>query len=227
MPTDEETVDLYLSFAIYFVIFALQTLKFFLPYLEKHHHPVRKVQIVIALVGWAVSFLLGWLMITIVFLTMLASFLWNNVATLPAAPKWGEYLMIHQTFALHTGYMLANIFIYTRIILLDGGLSVKGHWIAAWLSFLLLFTRAVSEVLRNHDSMLPLSIAWAFLAIRAEFSSPSALISNTLGEQQIGQFCQANTLAVMTILVLLAIRFRFRRTRKYQRPGVEAIPLRE
>lgn len=219
------------AFAIWSLIFTMQAVWVLVPFFSNPTRAAtvgyRYVWVVIAQAGWTLTFSHERIVASMIFMTAIASFLWETVAALPPPATWKEYTLVHLPFTLHTGWITAATLVNVNVVLVYFGVSAQGQWIAALLSLLLLFALAVSEVLRDHDWVIPLTLAWASFGIYQELSSPKFAIRIAFPERQIAQLQQGAALAAMTIVALLTIRIGIRLTRRPRHLTDEATPLRE
>jgi hypothetical protein len=220
------------AFAIWSLIFTMQAFWAAWPFCSSKKFSVigyRYVWIVMAQAGWTLSFSHERIVASMLFMTALASFLWETVATLPPPATWKEYAVTHLPFTLHTGWITAATLVNANVVLVYLGVSAPSQYSAALLSLLLLFALAVSEVLRDHDWVIPATLAWAAYGIHRELSSPKLAIRVTFPEQQIVHLQQGAEWATMTIVALLVVRIGVRLTTRRQplHQSNEATPLRE
>ncbi len=220
------------AFAIWSLIFTLQGVWVAWPFFSEKKTSIigyRYVWIVIAQAGWTLSFSHERIVASMLFMTALASFLWETVATLPPPATWKEYAVTHLPFTLHAGWITAATLVNANVVLVYLGVAAPTQYSAALMSLLSLFALAVSEVLRDHDWVIPATLAWAAYGIHRELSSPKFAIRITFSERQIGHLQQGAAWATMTIVALLVVRIGIRLTTR-RRPlhqSSEAAPLRE
>ena len=219
------------AFSIWSLIFTMQAVWVLVPFLS--NNPTRAaavgyryVWIVLAQAGWTLAFSHERILASMLFMAALASFLWETVATLPPPASGKEYALVHLPFTLHTGWVTAATLVNVNIVLVYADVSAQGQWVAALLSLLLLFALAVSELLRDHDWVIPATLAWASFGIYRELSSPIFAIRITFAEWQIAQLQQGAALATVTIVALLAVRIGLWLTRQPRPLTNETTPLR-